>query len=91
MQIPTTATENVPNNITFTLQFSADTTDVEIITRWGTSSQEKRDFADGLYYLDRVVTDPTTFVTESAQAETPENTESAESTESGAPSPEVTE
>ena len=83
VQIPTTATETVPNHIKFTLQFSAEKTDVEIITRWGTSSQEERDFANGLYYLN--------FVAEPTQTEAPENSESAESTETVTPSPEVTE
>lgn len=91
VQIPTTATETVPNHIKFTLQFSADKTDVEIITRWGTSSQEKRDFADGLYYLNCEATDPANLVAEPTQTEAPENGESAESTETVPPSQEVTE
>lgn len=53
VQIPTDAA-SIQNSITFTLQFSADTTAVEIFSRWGTSSQEQRHFADGLYYLDLV-------------------------------------
>ena len=51
VQIPTAA----PNNsITFTLQFSAPITDVEVITRWGTSSRTERTFENGGQYLDLV-------------------------------------
>ena len=54
MQIPTS------ESIVFTLQFTADTTSVEILPRWGTSSQEQRRFADGAYYLNLVETLPST-------------------------------
>lgn len=45
--------DNSPNQISFTLQFDADTTELEIITRWGTSSKSasERSFEDGGKYL----------------------------------------
>ena len=48
-QIPTTSPDN---SITFTLQFSAQITDVEVITRWGISSRSERAFEDGGAYRD---------------------------------------
>ena len=54
-QIPTKQTNingtTVPNYITFTLQFTADTTAVEFIPHWGTSSKQDRAFVDGGNYL----------------------------------------
>ena len=43
-----------PNNfITFTLQFTSDT-EVEVVTRWGTSSKDERAFYNGAFYIDFV-------------------------------------
>ena len=47
-QIPTAEPDNF---ITFTLQFTTPT-DVEVITRWGTSSKSERALLDGVAYLD---------------------------------------
>ena len=49
-QIPTTEPDNY---ITFTLEFSADTS-LEVITRWGTSSKTERAFYNGITYIDLV-------------------------------------
>ena len=49
-QIPTAEPGNF---ITFTLQFSGDT-EVEVITRWGTSSKTERAFYNGAFYIDFV-------------------------------------
>ena len=49
-QIPTAEPGNF---ITFTLQFTGDT-EVEVITRWGTSSKSERAFYNGITYIDLV-------------------------------------
>lgn len=57
-QIPTSTTaingETVSNNISFYMKFTKDTK-VEIITRWGYSSQDDRKLEDGLFYKDLTV------------------------------------
>lgn len=63
-QIPVKTTETPLNSITFTLQFSESINNIEIKSHWGISSQVKRDFADGLFYLDLVVTDASTIISE---------------------------
>lgn len=93
VQIPTDAV-TTENFITFTLQFTTDTPNVEIYTYWGTSSQSERDFANGLHYLDCKVTDPATLVvtpTPTEPTNATETTPTTESAETEAPSPEVTE
>ena len=73
-----------PNTMTFKLKFTSESR-AEIVTGWGTASQEVRQFKDGLYYVDYVVTDPATIETEKPQAETKESAETSESTETTAP------
>lgn len=93
VQIPTDAVTS-DNFITFTLRFSADTSDVEIYTYWGTSSRVERDFANGLYYLDCEETNPATLAVTPAQTEptnATETTPTTEPTETKESSPEVTE
>ena len=93
VQIPTDAVTS-DNYITFTLQFSADTTDVEIYTHWGTSRQAERDFENGLYYLDCKEIDPATLVvtpTQTESANAAETTPTTENIETEVLSPEVVE
>ena len=94
VQIPTSAVATTDNYITFTLQFTTDTPNVEIYTYWGTSSQSERDFANGLYYLDCEETDPAALVVTPTQTEptnAAETTPTTETTETEASSPEVVE
>ena len=69
VQIPTSAPGN---QISFTLQFDADTTELEIITRWGTSSKSasERSFEDGGKYLNLEKKDTLPTVTSDSKAQT---------------------
>jgi hypothetical protein len=55
VQIPTREPDNC---ITFSLQFT-DATEVEVITRWGTSSKTERAIHDGILYIDLTDSAPT--------------------------------
>ena len=71
VQIPTTT---LKNQISFTLQFEAYTTELEIITRWGTSSKpvSERSFEGGGKYfnLERVDSLPTVISDSKAATDT---------------------
>jgi hypothetical protein len=79
VQIPTSASRN---QISFTLQFDADTTELEIITRWGTSSKpvSERSFEDGGKYLNLAKVDslPTVISDSKAQTDPASKQESAD-------------
>ena len=80
VQIPT---QTAVNHISFTLQFTAEAIEIEIITRWGTSSkpEAERTFENGGLYLDcgkvdllPIIVPETTPTTETTALET-NNTE----------------
>ncbi len=84
----------ISGEIEFTLQISDETTIVEIMPCWGTSSQSERDFANGLYYLDCKETDPSTLVITPTQTEptnATDTTPTSETVEAKESSPEVAE
>ena len=70
-QIPISK-DNSPSQISFTLQFDADTTELEIITRWGTSSKpvSERSFEGGGKYFNLAKVDSLPTVISDSKAAT---------------------